>query len=81
MLGGISWEGGGVGGTSPVIRTNASTPAHSNFRAVIGPIVNTSRLFGELGGECSLLGDTCRPASAAGLGGEGRMYVKESAES
>jgi len=50
MFGGVSIVGGGVGGTSPVILTRASTPAHNNFRAVTGLIVKTSDMLGEEGG-------------------------------
>jgi hypothetical protein len=67
---------------SPVIRTKASIPAHSSFRAVTGVSVNTSRLFGEGGAasQSSCVGvGTLRPASADGLGGGGMMKV--SAES
>ena len=67
---------------SPVIRTNASMPAHSSFSAVTGVSVNTSRLFGD-GGEVSqsslVGGDIARPASADGFGRGGMMKV--SAES
>lgn len=67
---------------SPVIRTNASMPAHSSFSAVTGVSVNTSRLFGD-GGEVSqsslVGGGIARPASADGFGRGGMMKV--SAES
>ena len=66
---------------SPVIRTKASTPPHSNLSAVTGPRVKTSRLFGD-GGEIShsaLPAGTASCGSNDGLGGGGRM--KESAES
>ena len=67
---------------SPVIRTNASIPAHSNLSAVTGVSVNTSRLFGD-GGEASqsslVGGGIARPASADGFGRGG--MIKVSAES
>ena len=82
IFGGVVCVGGGVGGISPVTLTSASMPAHSSLRAVTGPIVNTSRLFGDAGGEGSSPGTlTERPVSAEGFGRGGRMYVKESAES
>jgi hypothetical protein len=82
IFGGVECVGGGVGGISPVTRTRASMPAHSSFSAVIGPIVNTSRLFGDEGGEGSSPGTlTESPASAEGFGRGGRMYVNESLES
>jgi len=82
MLGGVECVGGGVGGTSPVTLTNASMPAHNSFSAVTGPMVNTSRLFGDGGVPGSSPGTfTESPASAEGFGGGGRIYVNESAES
>lgn len=82
MFGGVLWVGGGVGGTSPVIRTKASMPAHSSLSAVTGVRVNTSILLGD-GGEVSQSsldgGEMARPASADGFGGGGMMKV--SAES
>lgn len=66
---------------SPITRTNASTPAQSNLRAVTGVRVKTSRLFGEGGEASSSLADKGirRPASAEGFGRGG--IVNESAES
>jgi len=83
IFGGVEWVGGGVGGISPVILTNASIPPHNNFRAVTGVSVNTSRLFGDGGGELvpSLKAGMVRPRSAAGSGRGGRMRVNVSAES
>jgi hypothetical protein len=67
---------------SPVIRTKASMPPHSNLSAVTGVRVNTSRLLGD-GGEVSQSsvdgGGMASPASADGFGGGGMMKV--SAES
>jgi hypothetical protein len=67
---------------SPVIRTNASIPAHSSLRAATEVRVNTSRLFGD-GGEVSQSsldgGGMASLASADGFGRGGMM--KESAES
>ena len=63
---------------SPVIRTNASIPAHSSLSAVTGVSVKTSRLLGE-GGEVSQssleVGRMARPASADGFGRGGMMKV------
>ena len=82
IFGGVECVEGGVGGISPVTLTSASMPAHNSFSAVTGPIVNTSRLFGDEGGEGSSPGTlTESPASAEGIGRGGRIYVKESAES
>jgi hypothetical protein len=83
MFGGVVKSRGGVGGTSPVTLTRASIPAHNNFKAVTGPIVKTSRLFGDADLSDRSLGDafTARPASSEGFGRGGRMYVNESAES
>jgi hypothetical protein len=67
---------------SPVIRTKASIPAHSNLSAVTGVSVNTSRLLGD-GGDVSQSsldgGEMARPTSADGLGRGG--MTKVSAES
>jgi hypothetical protein len=81
IFGGVEKVGGGVGGMSPVIRTNASIPAHSNLSAVTGVRVNTSRLFGEGGvvSPLSLEALIARPLSAEGFGRGGN--IKVSAES
>lgn len=66
---------------SPVIRTSASIPPHSSFRAVTGVRVKTSRLAGE-GGVVSLssFGEGIkRPLSSEGSGFGGR--TKASTES
>lgn len=82
IFGAVGKLGGGVGGISPVIRTNASIPAHSSLRAMTGVSVKTSRLLGDGGevSESSSLGATARPVSADGFGRGGGMK-KESAES
>lgn len=75
IFGGVEWVGGGVGGTSPVTLTKASIPAQSNLRAVIGPIVKTSRLFGD-GGKAfgsSFWVSIASPASAEGFGRGGKV--------
>ena len=65
--------GGGVGGTSPVILTNASIPPHNSFNAVTGPMVKTSMLFGD-GGDPPTSSQVliASPVSAEGLGLGGR---------
>lgn len=71
-------SGGGVGGTSPVIFTNASMPAQSSFKATTGPIVKTSMLLGEV--DLPSMGDVFKlsPASSEGFGRGGNVYVKVS---
>jgi len=71
MFGSISSASGGVGGTSPVIRTRASMPAQSSFKAVIGVIVNTSKLFGDPGTISSFCAAIASPASVDGTGAGG----------
>jgi len=68
IFGGVSMVGGGVGGTSPVIFTSASTPAQRSLRAVTGPMVKTSLIFGEEGGVVWLFREAERPVSRDGLG-------------
>ena len=65
---------------SPVIRTSASTPAQSNFKAVMGVMVNTSRLLGEPGTISSFCAAIARPASSDGTGAGGG-YEKQSSVS
>lgn len=82
IFGGVETLNGGVGGTSPVILTNASMPPHRSLSAVTGVSAKTSRLLGD-GGEVSeslLPGVMARPASEEGLGGGGSMK-KDLAES
>lgn len=64
----------GVGGTSPVIRTNVSTQLHNIFMAASGVRVNMLMLAGSGRAPGSLTGDaaTCvTPGSAEGVGGAG----------
>ena len=81
MFGSISCASGGVGGTSPVIRTKASTPAHNSFRAVMGVIVKTSKLFGDPGTISSFCAAIASPASSEGTGAGGGGYEKQSSVS
>lgn len=83
IFGTVTKVGGGVGGTSPVIRTRASIPAQSSLRAVTGVSVKTSMLFGDGGeaSESSPLADMASPLSEEGFGGGGGGRQKVSAES
>ncbi len=82
IFGGVEKVGGGVGGTSPVIFTSASIPAHRSFSAVMGPIVNTSRWLGEGADPSEEPAEfMVRPLSRDGFGFGGRIYVKLSFES
>lgn len=62
---------------SPVIRTRASIPPQSSFRAVTGVRVKTSRLAGEGGVlSASSFGEgNARPLSSEGSGRGGRIKV------
>lgn len=68
IFGGVSIVGGGVGGTSPVIFTSASTPAQRSLSAVTGPMVKTSPMFGDEGGVFWSFREAARPVSRDGLG-------------
>ena len=64
-----------------MIRTKASTPAHSNFNAVMGVIVKTSKLLGDPGTISSFCAAIARPASSDGTGAGGGGYEKQSSVS
>lgn len=69
---------GGVGGTSPVIRTSTSIDSQSNLNAAIGVKVKTSRVSGSgmtPGSKEDPPLQIAIPESADGLGGRGSRGV------
>lgn len=79
MCGIVGLRGGGVGGMSPVMSTNASIPALSSFRAARGETLKISSTWATRRGEVMSLSGLGRYksfGSAAGLGGGGGVGIE-----